>query len=86
MAIKRPDAAGTLAEHLARARARRSPLSRRLWAMSPEERVSAMWRRQLTLSQLREWTARAPHEVPLIGEELAWIAMHDPDWAEADSA
>ena len=45
-----------------------------------------MWRHQLTLSQLREWTARAPHEVPLIGDELAWIAMHDPDWAEAADA
>lgn len=30
-----------------------------------------MWRGELTFHQLQEWTARAPHEVPLIGGELA---------------
>jgi hypothetical protein len=54
-----------------------------LWAMTAEERVAAMWRSQLTLQQLARWSSRAPHEVPLLGGEFAWIAMRTPDWAEA---
>ncbi len=53
--------------------------------MTTDERVSAMWRGELAWSQLQEWTARAPHEVPRIGEEWAWIAMLEPEWAEADA-
>jgi hypothetical protein len=54
-----------------------------LWAMTAEERVAAMWRSQLTLQQLARWSSHAPHEVPLLGGEFAWIAMRTPDWAEA---
>jgi hypothetical protein len=53
-----------------------------LWAMTPSERVAAMWRSELTLRQLSKWTSRAPHEVPLLGDEFAWIAMRTPEWAE----
>ena len=53
-----------------------------LCAMTAEERVAAMWRSQLTLKQLARWSSRAPHEVPLLGGEFAWIAMRTPDWAE----
>ena len=42
-----------------------------------------MWRSQLTLKQLARWSSHAPHEVPLLGGEFAWIAMRTPDWAEA---
>ena len=54
-----------------------------LWAMSPTERVAAMWRGDLTLYQLSRWTSRAQHEVPLLGGEFAWIVMRTPEWAEA---
>jgi hypothetical protein len=54
-----------------------------LWAMSPAERVAAMWRGDLTLFQLSRWSSRAQHEVPLLGGELAWIVMRTPEWAEA---
>ncbi len=54
-----------------------------LWAMSPTERVAAMWRGDLTLYQLSRWTSRAPYEVPLVGGEFAWIVMRTPEWAEA---
>ena len=54
-----------------------------LWAMSPTERVAAMWRGDLTLYQLSRWTSRAQHEVPLVGGEFAWIVMRTPEWAEA---
>jgi hypothetical protein len=56
----------------------------RLWAMTRAERVAAMWRSQLTLQELAHWSSHAPHEVPLLGGEFAWIAMRTPDWAEAD--
>jgi hypothetical protein len=54
-----------------------------LWAMSRSERIEAMWRSKLTMRQLSKWSSRAPHEVPLLGGEFAWIAMHTPEWAEA---
>ena len=54
-----------------------------LWAMSPTERVAAMWRGDLTLYQLARWSSRAQHEVPLLGGEFAWIVMRTPEWAEA---
>ena len=54
-----------------------------LWAMSPAQRVAAMWRGDLTLFQLTRWSSRAQHEVPLLGGEFAWIVMRTPEWAEA---
>jgi hypothetical protein len=55
-----------------------------LWAMSRAERVAAMWRSELTRRQLSKWSSRAPHEVPLLGDEFAWIAMRTPEWAESN--
>ena len=46
-----------------------------LWAMSRDERIAAMWRRELTVRQLCQWSSRAQHEVPLLGGESAWIVM-----------
>ena len=54
-----------------------------LWAMSPAQRVAAMWRGDLTLFQLTRWSSRASHEVPLLGGEFAYIVMRTPEWAEA---
>lgn len=65
---------------------RRAPGSQQLWSLTVDERVAAMWGRQLTLAQLQEWTARAPHEVPLIGDELAWIAMLTPEWLDTNDS
>jgi hypothetical protein len=56
---------------------------RALWEMTREERIEAMWRSQLTIRQLCQWSSRAQHEVPLLGGEFAWIAMCTPEWAEA---
>ena len=55
---------------------------RALWAMTRDERIAAMWRSELTLRQLCQWSSRAQHEIPLLGGEFAWIAMRTPDWAE----
>jgi hypothetical protein len=41
-----------------------------------------MWNGALTLFQLREWTGRAPTEIPTLGREFAWIVMRTPEWDE----
>jgi hypothetical protein len=56
-----------------------------LWAISAHQRVDAMWAGKRTLSQLTEWSRRRPHELPLLGRELAWIVMRTPGWNEADN-
>lgn len=35
-----------------------------LWALTRIQRQQAMWNGALTLFQLREWTGRAPTEIP----------------------
>jgi hypothetical protein len=49
---------------------------RHLWRMTPEERIAAMWRGDLTLAECLAWSRRFPDEVPLIGNEFAYIAMN----------
>jgi hypothetical protein len=51
--------------------------------MTAAERERAMWAGELSFNQLREWSARRPHEVPLIGNEFAWIVISTADWMEA---
>jgi hypothetical protein len=53
-----------------------------LWAMSPAQRVAAMWRGDLTLFQLTRWSSRASHEVPLLVGEFAYIVTRTAEWAE----
>jgi hypothetical protein len=53
-----------------------------LWALTRVQRQQAMWNGALTLFQLREWTGRAPTEIPTLGREFAWIVMRTPDWDE----
>jgi hypothetical protein len=52
--------------------------------MSAEGRRAAMWRGELTWGQLFEWAKLAPHEVPLINGEFAFIAAYTPEVAEAN--
>lgn len=54
-----------------------------LWAMSAEQRVGAMRRGELTLSQCLEWARRAPEEVPLLEGEFEFIAGATPEVADA---
>lgn len=64
------------------ANAKRREGSRALWAMTPEQRTVAMWAGELNRDQLYEWAKRAPDEVPRIGGEFAFIAIHTPEVAE----
>lgn len=74
--------ADTVMRQLAAERASRAELSRALWAMSAAERQAAMWRGELTGSQLFEWVQRQPHEVPTINGEWAFIAANTPEVAD----
>lgn len=73
---------------------RRSDQRKALWRMTPDARVAAMCRGELSYFQLCEWSARAPHEVPRIATDLtaggagefAWIVVNTPEWAEAAEA
>lgn len=62
----------------------RKAASRALWRMSADERRAAMWRGELRLQQLTEWSRRRPDEVPRLGGEFAYIAVMTPEWAEAE--
>jgi len=57
--------------------------SHRLWKMTAEERATAMYDGELTMSQCLEWARRAPEQVPRIGHEFWFIAIHSPEVAEA---
>jgi hypothetical protein len=56
---------------------------RRLWAMSPSERVAAMRRGELNMRQCCAWSARDPDQVPLLNGEFEFIAAYTPEAAEA---
>jgi len=52
--------------------------------MTPAQRIDAMWAGQLSWDQLFAWARKAPHEVPLVNGEFAFIALATPECAEAD--
>jgi hypothetical protein len=50
--------------------------------MTRDQRVAAMYQGHLTLGQLALWSREREREVPLVGGELAYLAMQDPNWCE----
>ena len=57
---------------------------RRLWAMTPDERVQAMRAGRLSLRLCLHWASRRPQEVPLLNGEWEFIAVSTPEVADAD--
>jgi hypothetical protein len=53
-------------------------------AMTPAERLDAMLEGRLTLGQETFWSRSHEAQVPLVGNELAYIARFDPEYCEAD--
>jgi hypothetical protein len=53
-------------------------------ALTIEERINAMWARELTLSQLCEWSSRWASRVPRLGREFARIVMRISERDEVD--
>jgi hypothetical protein len=72
----------TFAEGLTRAERARQGRLRSLWQMTPQQRVAAMRRGELTLEQLAAWSARHPEQVPILNGEFEWIAAHTPEACE----
>jgi hypothetical protein len=54
-----------------------------LWAMSLDQRITAMWAGELSHGQLLEWTHVRPDQVPSLGGEIAWLMMFTPEFADA---
>jgi hypothetical protein len=50
--------------------------------MTPEERVAAFWRGDLTFEQCLEWGRRRAAEVPRLNGELAHVYMTTADYLE----
>lgn len=59
---------------------------RRLWALTPDERVVAMRTGRLSLKLCAHWASVAAHEVPLLDGEWEFIARHTPEVADAREA
>jgi hypothetical protein len=72
----------TFSELLARTDARRAARLEALWRMTPDERVTAMRRGNLTLEQCCAWAARYPDQVPLLHGEFEFIAAFTPEVRE----
>ena len=47
---------------------------RRMWAMTPAQRLQAAQEGQLSLGEMQRWAALAPREVPLVNGEFFFIA------------
>lgn len=67
---------------LAAYRASKRERMQALWQMTADQRCAEMWAGKLTWDQLYEWAARAPHEVPLVNGEFAFIALLTPEGAQ----
>lgn len=52
---------------------------RRLIEMSPEGRRLAYEEGEFSRAELSAWAALFPEEVPLVNDELAWIALGSAD-------
>jgi hypothetical protein len=53
-----------------------------LWQLTAAERVAAMRAGELTLEQCSAWAARHPEQVPLLGGEFEYLALHTPEVCE----
>jgi hypothetical protein len=56
---------------------------RRLWAMTPDERVQAMRAGRLSLRLCLHWASRRPQGVPLLNGEWEFIAVSTPEVTDA---
>jgi hypothetical protein len=72
----------TLLEQTAAAERARDARLRRLWQMTPHQRVAAMRRGELTYEEAAAWSARHPEQVPLLNGEWEWLSAHMPEVCE----
>jgi hypothetical protein len=60
----------------------RDPRLAAMWRMTPNERIAAMRRGDLSMEQCCAWAARHPHQVPLINGEWEFLAAYLPEVCE----
>jgi hypothetical protein len=72
----------TFNELLFRLGAERETRLQALWRMTPNERIAAMRRGDLSMEQCCAWAARYPRQVPLINGEFEFIATYLPEICE----
>jgi hypothetical protein len=53
-----------------------------MWRMTPNERIAAMRRGDLSMEQCCAWAARHPDQVPLINGEWEFLAACLPEVCE----
>jgi hypothetical protein len=71
-----------LSDRLVRLRVEREARLEALWRMTPNERIAAMRRGDLSMEQCCAWAARYPRQVPLINDEFEFIAAYMPEICE----
>jgi len=71
-----------LNDRLFRLSAEREARLEAMWRMSPNERIAAMRRGDLSMEQCCAWAARYPRQVPLINGEWEFIAAYMPEVCE----
>ena len=71
-----------LTDRLVRLRVEREARLEALWRMTPNERIAAMRRGDLSMEQCCAWAARYPRQVPLINDEFEFIAAYMPEVCE----
>jgi hypothetical protein len=79
---EQPTTPDTCWESLQRAERARAGRLRSLWQMTPERRVAAMRRGDLTYEQLAAWSARHPEQVPTVHGEFEWLLAKLPEFCE----
>ena len=80
--LEQPTTPDTCWESLQRAERARAGRLRSLWQMTPEQRVAAMRRGDLTYEQLAAWSARHPEQIPTVHGEFEWLAAKLPEFCE----
>jgi hypothetical protein len=71
-----------LMDRLVRLSAERDARLEAVWRMTPNERIAAMRRGELSMEQCCAWAARYPRQVPLINGEWEFIAAYMPEVGE----
>ena len=71
-----------LTDRLVRLRVEREARLEALCRMTPNERIAAMRRGDLSMEQCCAWAARYPRQVPLINDEFEFIAAYMPEICE----
>jgi len=71
-----------LNDRLFRLSAEREARLEAMWRMTPNERIAAMRRGDLSMEQCCAWAARYPRQVPLINGEWEFIAAYMPEVCE----